>query len=150
MQHLLVLAVLAAVPLAAGCASNCGNSCPTTTFEAQSSNGESLSVNTATWTGPACPNAIPECRALDTSCQWFDIVGAAEGTCDLTITFTDGHPTFVAHAVFGPAVTQGCCKGFPVVGSAIVMIPPLGGFPDGGDGGDDGANMSVDGPGPGD
>jgi len=127
---LLALVLVGAAPLAAGCASDCASKCPVIMFEAQTSSAESLNVMTASWTGPACPANTPLCRGLGTSCQWFDIVGTAQGTCDLTVTFTDGRPTFMAHVEFGPAVTQGCCQGFPVVGQPIVMIPPLGGTPD--------------------
>jgi len=130
LRCVLAVVLVGAAPLVAGCASDCASECANVMFRAQTSSGETLNVKTASWTGPACPANTPLCRGLGTSCQWFDIVGTAQGTCDLTVTFTDARPTFMAHVEFGPTTTQGCCQGHPVVGPPLVMIPPLGGTPD--------------------
>jgi hypothetical protein len=135
--HIPLVSLLALVAASApGCASKCGSNCPNTEIGVLASSGENLNWTGSVdggpgtnWTGPACPPYPPSCRGDDNNpCQIFTIVGSGPGTCDLTITFSD-RPTFVVHAEFGPATTQGCCKGFPVIGSAVVMVPPLGSPP---------------------
>jgi hypothetical protein len=112
-----------------GCASNCATNCPNIEFDVVATVGENLNVYSATWSGAGCPtNATPSCRGnFDGTniCVRFTMIAPHEGTCQLDLAFTDGRPQFSATATFGPATTQGCCQGFPVVGPALATVPPL-------------------------
>jgi hypothetical protein len=118
------LLALAAAALAGGCASDCGNNCPLTTVYIGASTNTMLNIQDLAWDGPACPPGRPYCRGDDstTSCTHITITGVAEGECQLFINFGD-RPAQIVHARFGPAVTQGCCMGFTVVGDSHFTIP---------------------------
>jgi hypothetical protein len=123
--------LLLASPLViSGCGSTCGTNCPIVAVDINATLGEALNTSGASWTGPACPTTYqPVCWSDDNinPCTSFEIVAAAPGACDLTITFSDGRPTFTEHAVFDQATTQGCCHGFPALVPTTVTIPPLDG-----------------------
>jgi hypothetical protein len=107
-----------------GCGSNCAANCPATELQILATSGQVLNVTSASWTGPACPDTVPLCRGTGSPCERFGIIAKAPGACDLTIMFSDCRPMTI-HGEFGPPSHQGCCMGFPVVGDAVVVIPPL-------------------------
>ena len=119
----------AAVVATAGCGSMCATNCPTVSFSAVATPGENLDVMTAHWMGPACPASQPNYCAPDRinglACVAISIVASQPGTCQLDLTFNDGRVPFSVTAEFGPETHQGCCHGFPVLGSPVVTIPPL-------------------------
>ena len=146
-SSIFVVLVFAATALSApGCTSNCRSNCPPTEVLVTASKGENLDLAAgATFTGPACRPALEYCTGDDVNpCVWFRIVGFAEGTCDVALTFKDSRPAITVHAEFGPATTQGCCRGYPVIGPATVTIPSL----DGGTGDAPADAMSNDAPAP--
>ena len=57
-----------------------------------------------------------------TMCTHLDVPGNAEGICDVMIAFTD-RPSMAIRTQFGPATTQGCCGGYPVIGDWLFTIP---------------------------
>ena len=122
-------AVTAAVVATPGCGSTCATNCPTISFSAIATPGENLDVMTAQWMGPACPAGPPNYCAPDRinglPCVAISIIASQAGTCQLDLTFNDGRPPFSVTAEFGPETHQGCCHGFPVLGSPVVTIPPL-------------------------
>jgi hypothetical protein len=142
-----MMALLAGAATAAGCTSTCASNCPNLFFDVVATDGENLNVDTATYTGPACPvNTLPACRGDATGtnlCVRFTIEASGPGSCELALVFSDGRLPFRTTAQFGDETHQGCCHGFPVSGAASATVPPLHmiiGFdasPDG-DGGDDG------------
>jgi hypothetical protein len=147
---LALLLALGAAFATAGCASSCGSHCPPIEFLVVASPNDNLNPLTASWTGDACPYPnVPACITNDVYYCWgFSIIAKQPGTCDMTITFQD-RPTMTFHAEFGPGGTQGCCRGFPVIGETTVVLPYVGydagtdtaAGPDAGaGGGDDAAN----------
>jgi hypothetical protein len=121
---MLLLAVLAAQ---AGC-STCASNCPATVFDVLATTGENLNIATAQLVGPACLSSFAECRGDFTganACARLSIIGSGPGACELDITFSDGRDPIKAPTTFGPETQQGCCHGFPVVGSTSFTIPPL-------------------------
>lgn len=124
-----MMALLAGAAGAAGCSSNCASSCPNLVFDVVATVGENLNVQTATYTGPACPvNTGPACRGdVDGTnlCVRFTIEAIAPGSCELDLVFSDGRLPFRATGEFGAETHQGCCHGFPVTGPASVTVPPL-------------------------
>ena len=117
-----VLAILTAH----GCAGNCGSNCPGNMVQVGSPDNAQLAIPNGglAWSGPACPYYPPTCQGdgVTTNCAFIDIYGAAEGACDLRISFGD-RPAEIVHAQFGPRITQGCCAGFSIVGPAVFYIP---------------------------
>lgn len=112
------------VGLQSGCTSNCGTNCPQTAVYVGNLNGEQLQIDDIEVDGPACPP--PEgvyCLgdANGTNCTHFTLTGTAQGDCYVTIFFHD-RPAEVVHARFGPPVTQGCCRGYSIVGDAVFVI----------------------------
>jgi hypothetical protein len=135
----LALGLVAAAALgSAACDGNCRSNCPVTALTVVASPGENLDINTGHWTGPACRPTIEYCTPdpadpTNFPCIAFQIVGAAEGSCEVALTFKDDRAPITVHADFGPATTQGCCRGFPLTGPPVFTIPPLHGGPDAGD-----------------
>jgi hypothetical protein len=116
--------------LGAGCGSNCGTNCPINELDVLASPGENLNVLNAQWTGPACQSELPACRDDGVNnCVRFTILPVGEGTCQLDLTFIDGRPPVSVVATFGPETHQGCCHGFPLLGTAPFVVPPLGSTP---------------------
>ncbi len=119
-----------------GCASNCGNDCPTTSVYIGSSDNAELSVGFDV-NGPACPSASSVLCTGDestTACTHTFVTGQAVGRCDVLVVFdpyTDMRPSEIIHLEFGaPPSTPGtCCKGFAVIGPSTYIIPdhPSGG-----------------------
>jgi hypothetical protein len=112
-----------------GCSNNCGSNCPATMVTVYATPGENLSLSTASaWTGPACPPGGPMCSSGDgvNPCTFIEIIPLAPGSCELSLVFTDGRAPATVTATFGPATTQGCCKGFPAETPAQVTLPPFG------------------------
>ena len=108
----------------AGCASDCGNDCPITAAVIATPQNIDPGILDLAWVGPACPVTLPSCRGDDrtTFCNRVDVQGRAEGTCDVLIQLDKREPMSV-RIQFGPAVTKGCCKGYPVVGDWYFTIP---------------------------
>src|SRR6185369_7913538 len=126
LSFVIVSVSLTAALGSAGCQSDCRSKCPPTEVVVVASPGENLGIMTGTWNGPACRQTVQYCEPDSVNaCVRFRIVGFAEGTCDVALTFDDGRPAMTVHAEFGPAPTQGCCRGHPVVGPSIITIPPL-------------------------
>ena len=124
-MKLLLLALTAAAALSAtGCSSHCASDCPVTTVRITGTVNLDLPIRDVAWVGPACPAFLPTCRGddLNTICTHIDVPGRAEGICDVLIAFTD-RPSMAIRTQFGPAVTQGCCGGYPVVGDWLFTIP---------------------------
>jgi hypothetical protein len=122
-------AVAGAIAIVPGCGSTCGTDCPAVVFDVFATTGENLAIATAHWTGSACPLDQPNTCSPDTAnnlpCARLSILGIQPGTCQLDLTFNDGRAPFSVTTEFGPETHQGCCHGFPVVGPALVYIPPL-------------------------
>jgi hypothetical protein len=151
-RRLGVLALLlASASVLSGCAGRCGSNCPVLDVDLFAAPGENLNVSSAQWTGPACPPGLPTCRGdlynpAQLPCIRFTMLASAPGACQLDVTFTDRPPVTVS-ATFGPETTQGCCHGFPVIGTAVFNVPPYGSTQnDAGAGGDADAASSTDGP----
>ncbi len=113
--------VLATAPT--GCASDCGSSCPVTTAVIESSDSDIDPIYDFAVMGPACPPLVM-CRGNDqtTFCNHISLWGIAEGYCDVLIHLMSREPMAV-RIEFGPPTTQGCCKGYPVVGESYFIIP---------------------------
>jgi hypothetical protein len=107
-----------------GCASDCGNNCPINTAIIAASHNVDLPFVDVAWVGPACPDGLPRCRGdgRSTFCTIIDVLGDAEGSCDVLIRLADREPMAI-HLEFGPPVTQGCCRGYPVIGDWHFTIP---------------------------
>jgi hypothetical protein len=124
-----VIIAIAGLTASAGCGGTCATNCPNLLFQAMASPGENLDVKSAQWAGPACPPEQPSYCAPDPTsgrtCVFISMLGTQAGTCQLDLTFNDGRAPFRAIAEFGPETHQGCCHGFPVLGTSAVTIPPL-------------------------
>jgi hypothetical protein len=107
-----------------GCTSSCGSNCPLTTATIATPTNVDPGILDVAWIGPACPTHAPSCRGDDqtTFCNRIDVTGSAPGACDVLIQLAGREPMAV-HLQFGPATTQGCCQGYPVVGDAYFYIP---------------------------
>jgi hypothetical protein len=136
MRRYLALLAAATVLTATGCASKCATNCPLIEVDVFATPGENLDVAAApTWAGPACPPDPLHCRGDAVQpCTRFTFRGIAAGSCDLTITFQN-RPPFTAHTSFAPETTQGCCRGFPVLGETAFTVPRLGAVQDAAAGG---------------
>jgi len=124
-MKLLLLALTAAAAMTAtGCSSHCGSNCPITTVRITATVNVDLPIRDVAWDGPACPSFPPTCRGddLNTFCTHLDVPGSSEGICDVKIAFTD-RPSMAIRTQFGPATTQGCCGGYPVIGDWLFTIP---------------------------
>lgn len=123
----IALATLAGTAAAtvASCGSNCASDCVPNSVRVTVQGAVNAPIMTLSWSGPACPSYQPFCRGNDPStvCSHIDITAQAPGACDLTVNFSDGRPSQVVHAMFGPAGQQGCCGGFPVFGDSVFYIP---------------------------
>jgi hypothetical protein len=124
-MKILLLALTAVAALTGtGCSSRCGSNCPITTVRITATVNVNLPIRDVAWVGPACPTFYPTCRGDDmtTICTHLDVPGGAEGICDVMIAFTD-RPSMAIRTRFGPATTQGCCGGYPVIGDWLFTIP---------------------------
>jgi hypothetical protein len=131
-RHLVVAVAAAVVALAAGtitiapagCASDCGNDCPITSAIIATPQNVDPGILDLAWVGPACPTTRPSCRGDDrtTFCNRVDVPGVAEGYCDVLIQL-DMRAPMAVRVEFGPPVTKGCCKGYPVKGDWYFTIP---------------------------
>jgi hypothetical protein len=136
----LVAAASAALPT--GCASECASDCPPATVFIGNVDNQQLAIDDIRVDGPACPPQHGVYCIGDgptTSCTHVTITGVAQGTCDVLIVFRD-RPNMVVRTEFGPAIKQGCCKGYTIVGDAVFVIP---GNPDAGIRGLDGGTDAV-------
>ena len=108
----------------AGCASDCGRDCPITTAVIETTVNADPGILGLAWVGPACPPVAPSCRGDDhsTLCNHINVTGYAQGICDVLIQL-DGREPMAVRIEFGPPSTQGCCKGYPVVGESYFIIP---------------------------
>ena len=125
MKILFLTVITAAALTATGCSSHCGSNCPITTVRITAEVNLDLPILDVAWIGPACPRFLPTCRGDEltgTLCTHLDVPGSTEGICDVLIAFTD-RPSMAIRTQFGPAVTQGCCGGYPVVGDSVFTIP---------------------------
>jgi hypothetical protein len=115
-------AVFATAPT--GCASNCGSNCPNTMAVVRTDVNVDPGILGLGWTGPACPPVAPSCRGDDhsTLCNRVYVSASAPGSCDLLIELA-GRELMAVHIEFGPPSTQGCCRGYPVVGEDTFIIP---------------------------
>jgi hypothetical protein len=141
-----VLSIAALTFLPVGCGSTCGSNCPVATVTINAAAGFTIPAQQLAWSGPACPPYRPVCRAdpQNLNCTHIDVMGFAEGACDLTIVFGD-RPTEIVHIEFGPRVTQGCCAGFTVAGDTAFTVPvDPGGVIQGSDGGTDAVTVIRD------
>ena len=113
--------VLATAP--AGCASNCGTNCPNTIAVIETAVNVDPGITGIGAVGPACPVRV-DCRGDDrtTFCNHINVSALAEGYCDVLIALGGREPMAV-RIEFGPPSTQGCCKGYPVVGEWHFIIP---------------------------
>jgi hypothetical protein len=129
-----------------GCASSCGNACPSTDVYIGSSDNAELAVAFDV-NGPACPRASSVLCTGDestTACTHTTVTGQAAGRCDVLVQFnpyTDGRASEIVQLQFGaPFSAPGtCCKGYQILGPSTYIIPdhPTGGeiyslTPDGG------------------
>ncbi|HEY7375364.1 MAG TPA: hypothetical protein VIF57_24615 [Polyangia bacterium] len=129
-----------------GCASSCGSNCPITTVTISTTTNVDPGILDIAWLGPACPNHTPGCRGDDqtTFCNRIDVTGSAPGNCDVLIDLYGREP-MVVHLTFGPATTQGCCAGYPVIGDYRYIIPvPMDGGIYSGDGNTDAVSILRD------
>ncbi len=118
-----------AVFTAPGCASSCGENCPTTTVYIGSNDNHELNGILADLevNGPACPPRYSVLCVGDmstTGCTHTSITGTQPGWCDVEFVFSD-RPTEVLHLQFGPTMNANgsCCRGYPVVGPSLYVIP---------------------------
>jgi len=129
------LILITAALSVAGCDGHCRSNCPVTALTVVAADGENLKIQSGHWSGPACRPTVEYCSPdpidpTDYPCKWFQIVGFAEGTCEVALTFSDDRPPITVQATFGPATTQGCCEGYPLIGPQVFTIPPLKGGAD--------------------
>ncbi len=124
MKLLLLALVAAAAMTVSSCSSHCASDCPVTTVRITGTVNLDLPIRDVAWVGPACPTFLPTCRGDDfnTICTHIDVPGRTEGICDVLIAFTD-RPSMAIRTQFGPATTQGCCGGYPVIGDWLFTIP---------------------------
>lgn len=119
----LAAAALLAGP--SGCASDCASHCPPDTiYVGTTDEAKTVPSYSIQYSGPACPFSSGYCQG-DVSagtCHHFTVTGLAEGSCDVTIGFTD-RPAEILHLTFGPAIQQGCCAGHEIVGPDTYFIP---------------------------
>ncbi len=118
-----------AVFTAPGCASNCGGNCPDATVYVGSKDNYELNgiLGDIEVDGPACP---PRSSALcvgdraTTRCTHTTITAVQPGWCNVAFVFGD-RPTEILHLEFGPTMNANgsCCKGFPVLGPSVYIIP---------------------------
>jgi len=143
-------AVLAVAVFAAptGCQSSCGTNCPNNSVYIGDLDNVQLPIDQILVSGPACPHPQAVYCVGDqytTNCTHFLVTGVAQGTCDVLIVFAD-RPAEIVHTQFGPAIQQGCCSGYTIVGDSVFVIPEN---PDAGiaglDGGTDAVTIVVDG-----
>jgi hypothetical protein len=130
------------------CASNCGTNCPVNYVYIGDLDNAQLPIDQIIVNGPACPRQAAVYCVGDnntTNCTHFIITGVAPGTCDVLVVFAD-RPAEIVHTQFGPAIQQGCCSGYTIVGDSVFVIPEN---PDaeitGLDGGTDAVTILVDG-----
>jgi hypothetical protein len=108
----------------AGCASDCARDCPIATAVITTTVNVDPGILGLAWVGPACPPVEASCRGDDhsTFCNHINVTGYAQGICDVLIQL-DGRDPMAVRIEFGPPSTQGCCKGYPVVGESYFVIP---------------------------
>ena len=108
----------------AGCASDCARNCPIATAVIETTVNVDPGILGLAWVGPACPPVEPSCRGDDQStfCNRVNVTGHAPGICDVLIEL-DGRDPMAVRIEFGPPSTQGCCRGYPVVGENYFIIP---------------------------
>jgi len=106
-----------------GCG-DCARDCSITTAVIATRENADPGILGLAWVGPACPPVAPSCRGDDRStfCNHINVSGYAQGTCDVLIKL-DGREPMAVRIEFGPPSTQGCCKGYPVVGENYFIIP---------------------------
>jgi hypothetical protein len=107
----------------AGC-SDCARNCPIATAVIETTVNADPGILGLAWVGPACPPIAPSCRGDDNStlCNHINVTGHAQGSCDVLIQL-DGRDPMAVRIEFGPPSTQGCCRGYPVVGENYFIIP---------------------------
>ena len=112
-----------------GCASDCARDCPIATAVIATTVNARPRQSSA-WPGSGRPvrRSRPSCRGDDhsTFCNHINVTGHAQGICDVLIEL-DGREPMAVRIEFGPPSTQGCCKGYPVIGECVLHHPAVDG-----------------------
>jgi hypothetical protein len=137
-----VAVLVAVLVVPAGCGGNCATNCPPATVYIGNLDNQQLYINNIVVDGPACPP--PEAvycvgDGYTHRCTHVTITGRAQGYCDVAFIFPD-RPTMFVRTEFGPPITQGCCKGYTIVGDSVFVIPAN---PDAGISGADGGGTDA-------
>ena len=117
----IVAALVLLVP--AGC-SDCARDCPNTIVRIMASENVDLDLPATGAEGPACPRVPPRCQGdrVQTLCSYVDVIGVAPGICDVFLDFGD-RPTMVVRTQFTTQPPGTCCRGFPVIGENLFIVP---------------------------
>jgi hypothetical protein len=113
--------LFAAAP--AGCQSRCASDCPNPIGSIVTEVNVEPGILGIGWIGPACPLKVT-CHGdgRTTFCNQIDVVASAPGTCEIWVDLAERERMAVRFE-FGPLPTEGCCRGYPVVGESVFVIP---------------------------
>lgn len=118
-----------------GC-SDCAKDCPNYIVTIRPSSNVGLDVRATGAEGPACPPIPPRCQSDGVNaCSHISVIAAAPGICDVTLGFGD-RAWMTVRTQFRDIPAGTCCRGYPVVGENLFIVPS---GTDGGITGQDGA-----------
>jgi hypothetical protein len=106
-----------------GCQSRCASDCPNPVASIFTEVNVDPGILGIGWVGPACPLKV-DCRGdgRTTFCNQIDVIASAPGICEVWVDLY-GRDRMAVRLEFGPLPTAGCCRGYPVVGESLFVIP---------------------------
>jgi hypothetical protein len=106
-----------------GCQSRCASDCPNPIGTIATETNVEPGILGIGWVGDACPLML-QCYGdgRTTFCNRIDVIASAPGTCEVWVDLA-GRERMGVRFEFGPLPTEGCCRGYPVIGESVFVIP---------------------------